>query len=86
MSVVTSVEGGFMFAVALSGYSLTDPSVTYFDISLYQNYFSPLYNIINSTRVPLVACTPDHFAFNSDILSLYYKFNLKHSLCPPIGY
>jgi hypothetical protein len=34
MSVVTSVEGGFMFAIALSGLSLTDPSVTYFDISL----------------------------------------------------
>jgi hypothetical protein len=86
MSVVTSVEGGFMFAVALVGFSLTDPSITYFDISLYQNYYSPLFQTINTTKVPLVACTPDHFAFNSDILALYYKFSLKDALCPPIGH
>lgn len=44
-----SPNGGFMFSVALFGKNLSDPDVTYFKISLFQNYYSPLWDLINST-------------------------------------
>lgn len=48
----------FMFGIGIMGLDLNDPNIKYFDISLRQNYFTPLFRTINSTVVPLVACTP----------------------------
>ena len=48
----------FMFGIGILGLDLNDPNIKYFDISLRQNYFTPLFRTINSTVVPLVACTP----------------------------
>lgn len=76
----------FMFGIGILGLDLNDPNIKYFDISLRQNYFTPLFRTINSTVIPLVACTPDHFNHDSDILKLYYQFNFSRALCPPFGY
>ena len=53
-----------MFGIYLFGLNLNDPNITYFDIELRQNYMQPILSPINSTVVPLVACTAQHFAFN----------------------
>ena len=57
IKVITSPNGGFMFAVAIFGLNLNDPAVTYFNISLFQNFYGPLWQVINYTQVPLVQCT-----------------------------
>jgi hypothetical protein len=57
IKVITSPKGGFMFAVGLFNINLNDPTVTYFNITLFQNYYSPLWQVINYTQVPLVPCT-----------------------------
>ena len=67
ITVKTSPEGGFMFGIYLFGLNLNDPNITYFNIELRQQHMVPILSPINSTVVPLVACTADHFKFNSDI-------------------
>ena len=46
-----------MFAIGVYGLDLNSPSVTYFDVSLYQSFYTPLFNVINETKIPLVKCT-----------------------------
>jgi hypothetical protein len=75
-----------MFAFQMFDLDLNDPDVTYFDITLYQLYYSPLWQVINYTQVPLVQCTSEHFNFNADILGMYYKFKLSSNLCPPLDF
>ncbi len=75
-----------MFAIGMYTINLNDPTRTFFNISLQQNYYSPLFNLINRTQVPLVQCTANHFNFNEDVLAMFYKFNLTYALCPPLDY
>jgi len=53
-NIITSPEGGFMFAVIMYGLNLNDPSIKYFDIELTQGYYTPPFKIINETKIPLV--------------------------------
>jgi hypothetical protein len=76
----------FMFGVGIMGLNLNDPNVQYFNVTLKQNYYSPLLKPINSTVVPLVQCTPDHFSYSEDIERLYHQFNISEVLCPPLNY
>lgn len=65
LTVTTSPEGGFMFMVGMPGFDLTNSSYKIFNISLYQEYYSPIFQRINMTSIALAPCTVDHFAFNS---------------------
>lgn len=51
-----------------------------------QAFYSPLLTIINSTNIPLVQCTADHYAANSEIKKLYTKFSISNALCPPLNF
>lgn len=46
-----------MFAIGVYGLDLNSPSVTYFDVSLYQGFYTPIFNPINETKIPLEKCT-----------------------------
>lgn len=86
IKVVASPQGGFMFSVGIFEMNLSNPMVTFFNISLTQDYYSPVFNIINQTNIPLVQCTPAHYNFSSDVVSMFYKLQLSNALCPPLGY
>lgn len=75
-----------MFAVGVYGLNLNLPNTTYFNVTLTQQYYSPVFQLINESAIPLEQCTSAHFNFNQEILTMYYKFNLSQSLCPPLGH
>jgi hypothetical protein len=56
-----SPDGGFMFMVGMPGFDLTNSSYRVFNITLYQEYYSPIFQPINMTAVPMVPCTVSHF-------------------------
>lgn len=85
MEVVIGPDGGFIFMLAVMGLNLNDPMISYFDISLTQNYFGPLLTPINSTIIPLEQCTMAHFDFNPNIIDYFERFTIGWALCPPIG-
>lgn len=58
IKLVTSPKGGFMFAISVLGFNLNDPVTKYFNVTLRQNFFTPIYYEINSTAIPLIQCTP----------------------------
>jgi hypothetical protein len=74
-----------MFGVSLFGFDLTAPGKI-FDIKLYQEYYTPIFNLLNRTEVPLVPCSESHFNFNSKILESYRSLNVSKNLCPPLNY
>lgn len=47
LKIMTSPSGGFMFGVGILGLNLNDPNITYFNITMTQSYFSPLFKVIN---------------------------------------
>jgi hypothetical protein len=57
VKVSTSAKGRFMFAIGVYGLDLNSPAITYFDVSLFQSFYTPLFNVINETKVPLVKCS-----------------------------
>ena len=75
-----------MFAVGIQFLDLGNTTKKYFNITLRQHHYGPLLAGNNFTNVPLVACTPDHFSYNTDILNFYYKFYLNTALCPPLNF
>lgn len=75
-----------MFAIGVYGLNLNDPNITYFSVSLFQNTFSPIFQPISNTPIPMVPCTKDHFKFNKDTIELFHRLNLTYCLCPPLGY
>lgn len=85
LEVTASPEGGFMFGIGLFELDITSP-IKAFSISLWQESFTPVYNLINRTEIPLLPCTEDHFNFNDDIRSSFHVLNLSKSLCPPLGH
>lgn len=82
--ITAGPKGGFMFGVAIVGLNLSDPLVTYFNITLTQRFFGPLYTPINATLIPLVQCTPAHFAFNQNIVDYFKRFPVSNALCPTL--
>jgi hypothetical protein len=85
IEIVIGPDGGFIFVLGIMGLNLNDPMVTYFDISLTQNYFGPLLTSINSTAIPLEQCTMSHFDFNPNIIDYFKRFTINWALCPPKG-
>ena len=53
-----------MFAIAIQYLDLNDAAKKYFNITLRQNYFGPLFSGNNFTVVPLVPCSDDHFSYD----------------------
>ena len=53
-----------MFAVLLHGFNLSDPTWRFYDIVMYQEQYSPVYQPLNITQIPLVTCTREHFNFS----------------------
>ncbi len=74
-----------MFSVNLFSFNLTS-SNRLFDITLNQDYYSPIKNFINTTFIPLVPCTIQHYNFSEEIVKNFHRFNLSGSLCPPLGH
>ena len=85
MEIIAGPKGGFMFGLAIIGLNLNDPAITYFNITLTQRFYGPLYSAINVTQVELVQCTKAHFTFNQDIVNYFNRFQINNSLCPPIN-
>ena len=56
-------EGGMIPTIFLNGFNLTHPPRA-FNISLMEDYHSPGYLLQNSTPIPLVQCTEEHFSFS----------------------
>lgn len=80
-----SPDGGFMFGINLFGFDLTSP-LKMFDIKLYQESYSPIFNLINRTDVPLVPCSLSHFSFNDKIMKSFFDLNMSKGLCPLLDY
>lgn len=85
VEIVAGPKGGFMFGLAIIGLNLNDPLVTYFNITLTQRFFGPLYSLINVTQVELVQCTKAHFAFNQEIENYFKRFPINNALCPALN-
>lgn len=78
-------EGGFMFGILVFGVNLNNASMKVFDVKMYQEEYTPLLQMVNSTEVPLVACTEQHLNFNSEVKSQYTPLYFYQKLCPAIG-
>ena len=85
-SIVTSPAGQFMFAVNVIGIGVFDSNNTNFNVTLQQSFLSQLGAVGNSTNIPLVACTADHFNFNAEIIAQYNNYGYGAWLCPPLDY
>lgn len=85
LEIKTSPEGGFMFGVLIFGFDLTTP-FKLFDINLYQEYYNPVFSLINRTEVPLEPCSSSHFNFSDKIRASYAELNMSRGLCPPLNY
>jgi hypothetical protein len=84
LTVTTSPEGGFMFAVTIWGVNLTE-SYKYFDVDIVQETYKGINNRVSSNTIKMVPCTPEHFSFGEELAKTYDNFNLSGSLCPPLG-
>ena len=84
MTLKTQPAGGFLFLVDLLGFNMSDTH-RLFDFTLRQESFTTGYVLQNSTEIPMVACTEEHFGFNDEIKSLFWKMNAGGALCPPLG-
>jgi len=62
-AVQAGPAGDFMFILDILGANITDPDIKLFDIKILQEEYAPVGRLINSTRIDMVQCTPDHFAF-----------------------
>lgn len=67
LRIKTSPKSGYMFAISLPGFDLSNTTFRLFNITLYQSYYGFGFSQINSTRIPLQPCTKDHFAFGSSL-------------------
>jgi hypothetical protein len=72
-----------MFGIFIFGLNLTNTTARWFDISLTQDYYSPVLNVINSTNIPLSPCTDSHFSMDPNILNSFKQHSNSSWLCPP---
>ena len=73
-----------MFGFLLHGFNLSSvPKL--FDFTLLQQTFSAGYVHVNTTQIPLVQCTEQHFASNEELRIRYQKVGLSAALCPQLG-
>ncbi len=86
LNIEFKAKSSFMFAVGIFGFNLNDPNTTYFNISMRQNYLSPLFQTISSTEIPLLPCSIDHFSATKETVSLYNTLDLSQFLCPPFNF
>ncbi len=75
-----------MFAVAIQYVDFSNSTKKYFNVTLRQNHFGPLFSGNNFTVIPLVTCSEDHFSYDENILNYYRRFGLSKALCPPLNY
>ena len=74
-----------MFAVFLFGHDLNlGPKA--FDFALHQEEFGPKLMPMNTTQVPLVPCTEQHYNFTPSLKSAFHKLNMSMGLCPPLDH
>ena len=73
-----------MFGIMIKNIDLNAESKL-FDIALTQEIYSSGNVLLNSTDVPLVQCTSEHFAFNEDLNQIQNKIPINLGLCPQIG-
>lgn len=85
VEITAGPKGDFIFGVTIFGLNLNDPLVTYFDITLTQRFFGPVYSFINATQVPLVQCTTNHFTFNQEIENYFKRLPISNALCPTLN-
>ena len=77
-------DGGFMFAFLINGFNLTSvPKL--FDLTLLQQTYSAGYVHVNTTQIPLVQCTEQHFAYSEELRIRYQRTGLSSALCPQLG-
>lgn len=57
LTVTTSPEGGFMFAVTIWGVNLTE-SYKFFDVDIVQETYKGINNRVSSNTIKMVPCTP----------------------------
>lgn len=75
-----------MFAITLFGFDLSNTTYKLFNITLWQSFYGPGYSFLNETMIPLTPCTPEHLDFGDNVKSVFYKFNMTKSLCPPLNF
>ena len=78
-------SGDMMFAVSFYGNNYSDISNA-FSVTLEEENYTTGYIISNITRINMVQCTPDHFAFNNETSELYKTLRLKEAFCPPLNH
>ena len=66
-SLTADSQGGFMFFLTVAGSNILGEGVRLFDFYLLQQEFAPFGRLVSSTRVPLQPCTPQHFAFGTEL-------------------
>lgn len=81
---MTMGPGGFMFGVMINQLDL-NASPRLFDVNITQEFYSTGYTLINSTSIPMVQCTSQHFAFNQDLININSRFPTTSALCPQLG-
>ena len=57
LTIDLSPEGGFMFALYIFDMNITNSTQRAFDVKMYQDEYTPLLQLTNSTELPLVQCT-----------------------------
>ena len=78
-------SGGFALGVGIFGLDVTATTNRPFNITMYQDYYSPIFKPINSTEIPLVGCTKEHINFNDDLAAKYDSLNFSQYLCPQLN-
>ena len=81
---MTMGPGDFMFGVMINQLDL-NASPRLFDVNITQEFYSTGFSLLNSTSIPLVQCTDQHFAFNQDLQSINTRFPTSSALCPQLG-
>ena len=77
-------QGDMMFAVSFIGMNYTNVTQI-FDVELQQENYTTGMVITSYQKVPMVRCTPEHFAFNDEISKIYSGLNLQEAFCPPLN-
>ena len=78
-------EGGFMFSLGIKGVNLANNSSKIFDVVLEKHEYRILTGFSSTTSIPLVACTQEHFAFNTAIQEHFTAFQMQEWLCPELN-
>ena len=74
-----------IFAVMVKNVNLSG-NVRMFDVKLIEDRIIEAHTFTNTTEVPLVPCTVEHFSFGEKLLYSFHRKLLSGALCPPIGH